>query len=158
MRLFLQDESKTLEAAYLLSQCLLPGLMIYLEGDLGAGKTTFCRGLMRGLGHDQAVKSPTFTVVEPYQLSGFDVYHCDLYRLSDPEELDYMGFEDYVHDRSICLVEWPDKGKGVLNPADVVLSITAEEGEQRVLDVMARSAAGRGVLDQFAGLVELRRD
>ena len=108
MRLFLQDESKTLEAAYLLSQCLSPGLMIYLEGDLGAGKTTFCRGLMRGLGHDQAVKSPTFTVVEPYQLSGFDVYHCDLYRLSDPEELDYMGFEDYVHDRSICLVEWPD--------------------------------------------------
>ena len=68
MRLFLEDEAMTLEMAYLMSQCLSPGLMIYLEGGLGAGKTTFCRGLMRGLGHDQAVKSPTFTVVEPYQL------------------------------------------------------------------------------------------
>ena len=158
MRLFLEDESMTLEAAYLMSQCLSPGLMIYLEGGLGAGKTTFCRGLMRGLGHDQAVKSPTFTVVEPYQLSGLDIYHCDLYRLSDPEELDYMGFEDYVHDRSICLVEWPDKGRGVLSPPDVVLSMAAEEGEQRVLDVMARTAAGEELLDQFAVLMAPHRD
>lgn len=150
MRLFLEDESMTLETAYLMSQCLSPGLMIYLEGRLGAGKTTFCRGLMRGLGHDQAVKSPTFTVVEPYQLSGIDIYHCDLYRLSDPEELDYMGFEDYLHDRSICLVEWPDRGKGVLRPADVVLSIIAEKGDQRLLDIAARSAAGEGLLNEFA--------
>ena len=150
MRLFLENEAMTLETAYLMSQCLSPGLMIYLEGGLGAGKTTFCRGLIRGLGHDQAVKSPTFTVVEPYQLSGIDIYHCDLYRLSDPEELDYMGFEDYVHNRSICLVEWPDKGKGVLSSPDVVLSVTAEKGEQRLLDVIARSAAGEEVTNQFA--------
>ena len=150
MRLFLENEAMTLETAYLMSQCLSPGLMIYLEGGLGAGKTTFCRGLIRGLGHDQAVKSPTFTVVEPYQLSGIYIYHCDLYRLSDPEELDYIGFEDYVHNRSICLVEWPDKGKGVLSSPDVVLSVTAEKGEQRLLDVIARSAAGEEVLNQFA--------
>ena len=150
MRLFLENEAMTLETACLMSQCLSPGLMIYLEGGLGAGKTTFCRGLIRGLGHDQAVKSPTFTVVEPYQLSGIDIYHCDLYRLSDPEELDYMGFEDYVHNRSICLVEWPDKGKGVLSSPDVVLSVTAEKGEQRLLDVISRSAAGEEVLNQFA--------
>jgi tRNA threonylcarbamoyladenosine biosynthesis protein TsaE len=149
MRRDLDSPTATEAFAGRLAAHLKAGLMIHLDGDLGAGKTTFCRGLLRAFGHEGAVKSPTFTVVEPYHVAGLEVYHCDLYRLTDPEELDYMGFEDYVHDRSICLVEWPGKGEGVLPPADLVISLSAGFGSARALKLDAKSEVGLAILKAF---------
>lgn len=114
---------------------------VWLSGDLGAGKTTLSRGLIRAAGHAGAVKSPTFTLVEPYELGERVIYHFDLYRLADPEELEFLGIRDYFSDNSLCLVEWPDKGRGVLPEPDLSICI-AVDGNSRTLQIEGHGERG----------------
>lgn len=121
-----------------LANKLVPGLTIYLHGDLGAGKTTFVRGLLHGLGHAGKVKSPTYTLVEPYVISRFNIYHFDLYRFVDPEEWDAAGFRDYFNSQSLCLVEWPEKAGDLIPQADMDVTLTIEK-DGRMLNIRANS-------------------
>jgi tRNA threonylcarbamoyladenosine biosynthesis protein TsaE len=98
--------------------------VVYLRGDLGAGKTTLVRGALRELGYEGLVKSPTFTIVESYELPDLEVHHFDLYRISDPEELDYIGLGEYQTSPGICFFEWPDLGKSMVPPATLEVDIT----------------------------------
>lgn len=132
-----------------LARCLAAGLFIYLEGDLGSGKTTLTRGVLRELGHRGAVRSPTYTLVEPYVTTLGTVYHFDLYRLADPEELEFLGVRDLFAGEALCLVEWPERGKGILPRPDLVVHLAAE-GEGRRLRAEAASRRGEAVLTCLA--------
>lgn len=117
------------------------GVVCYLEGDLGAGKTSFSRALLQALGYDGRVKSPTYTLLEVYELQALRVCHFDLYRLGEAEELLFLGADDYHDATTLWLVEWPVRGAGYLPPADVVISI-AQQQEQRVYHFEAASPSG----------------
>lgn len=115
-------------------------IVIFLSGDLGAGKTTWVRGFLRGLAYLGNVKSPTYTLVEPYEFADQQVYHFDFYRLNDPQELELMGIRDYFH-ASLCLIEWPEKADDLLPAPDLQLFIQIQD-EQR--EVILRSLSDRG--------------
>ena len=106
--------------------------MIFLQGDLGAGKTTFARGFLRGYGFQDAVKSPTYTLVEPYEFKYCSIYHFDLYRLSSPEEVAHLGVEEYFTDQTICLVEWPERGRGWLPLPDLTITLSGSGAGREV--------------------------
>jgi tRNA threonylcarbamoyladenosine biosynthesis protein TsaE len=144
----LADEQATITMGKTLAQIIQQknkGVVVYLYGDLGAGKTTLTRGFVQGMGHQGNVKSPTYTLVEPYELSSWKIYHFDLYRLADPEELEYMGIRDYFADNSCSFIEWPEKGQGLLAKADFTLNITYS-GEQREITLTAENMWGEHIL------------
>ncbi len=137
-QLFLPDESAVLKLGeklgpYLKDHALRKSeaLMVYLDGDLGAGKTTLTRGILAGLGYPGIVKSPTFTIVEPYSIDNLEIFHFDLYRLTEPEELLFLGGRDYYSQQALCLVEWPDLGRGVLPEPDLTVKLSYEQTGRR---------------------------
>ena len=124
MQYIIPNETAMLSFAAEIATTLRAGSVVFLEGDLGAGKTTIVRGILNSFGHTAPVKSPTYTLVEPYTLAEHTVYHFDLYRLGDPEELEYMGGRDYFDSHAICLFEWPEKAQGFLPTPDLRLFIS----------------------------------
>mgnify|MGYP001580451100 CR=1 FL=1 len=145
LRIPLADEAATVALGARLGARVAPPFTVFLLGELGAGKTTLTRGFLRARGHAGAVKSPTYTLVEPYEFASGPVYHFDLYRLADPEELEFMGLRDYFTKDAVSLVEWPSKGEGFLPEADLVLSLVYE-GPGRLAELRAKSQAAQELL------------
>ncbi|MDT8310722.1 MAG: tRNA (adenosine(37)-N6)-threonylcarbamoyltransferase complex ATPase subunit type 1 TsaE [Methylophaga sp.] len=147
--MWLEDEQATLKFAAELAAALPEtGLTIHLHGDLGAGKTTLVRGVLQALGHQGNVKSPTYTLVEHYQLANKPVFHFDLYRLADPEELLYLGIEDYLTPAALLLIEWPEQGGTLLPKPDLTINL-AYQAEGRDLQLSADSPAGQKICDKL---------
>jgi len=142
----LPDEAATQQMGEKLAPLLQPGLVVYLEGDLGAGKTTLSRALIRALGHTGPVKSPTYSLVEVYVISSLYLYHFDFYRFESPEEFLDAGFDEYFNDASVCLVEWPERAEGCVPPADLRLRLY-HAGVGRVLEALADSPKGQACLN-----------
>ena len=156
---FLPDEEATIAVGAGLAEVLKnlvvqQALVVYLNGDLGAGKTTLTRGFVRGMGHQGNVKSPTYTLVEPYELANWRIFHFDLYRLADAEELEYMGIRDYFNKDCCCFIEWPEKGNGLLANADLIINI-AYQDEQRIIKLQAKSNHGEQVISELAQIIKL---
>ncbi|MBA4503515.1 tRNA (adenosine(37)-N6)-threonylcarbamoyltransferase complex ATPase subunit type 1 TsaE [Marinobacterium marinum] len=148
MKRYLPDEQAMADFGVQLAQAVDSGGVIYLLGDLGMGKTTLSRGILRGCGHAGSVKSPTYTLVEPYDTPAGLVYHFDLYRLADPEELEYLGARDYFTDDALCLVEWPEKGEGMLPRPDLEIRL-ALSGLGRELTLAAHTPMGQRIIDKL---------
>lgn len=145
-RCHLADEAATLAFGAQLARELRPGLTLYLEGDLGAGKTTLVRGMLRRLGYNGRVKSPTYTLAETYSLPAFELYHFDLYRMHDPREWLDAGFRDVSDGHAVSLIEWPDKAAGWLPPPDVIIRLRVAD-EAREIECVAASARGAHYLE-----------
>ena len=146
---FLPDEAATLGFGEKLAHVLQPGLFVALSGELGSGKTTLARGILRGLGFEGKVKSPTYSLVELYNLSRLDLYHFDLYRFKDSRELLEAGFRDAFDSRNVCLVEWPERAQDLLPMADLSVSLVEERGGRRVR-IAAHTELGKTCLARIA--------
>lgn len=145
MRRFLPDASATEQLGADLAAFCSDSLNLYLEGELGSGKTTLVRGFLRGLGCREPVRSPTYTLVEPYQTAKVHVFHFDLYRLEKTQDLDAIGMRDYFDGGGVCLVEWPERGAGYLPPADILVHLDmADPGREARLE--AATPAGEALL------------
>jgi len=155
----LADAEATQRAGSALGAALVPGMVVTLAGDLGAGKTTFARGVLRGRGWTGPVKSPSFAVVEHYPLSNLYLYHFDFYRFDDSSEWDDAGIAECFRDDSICLVEWPGRVAERLPPADVAIALAhAEPGrEGRRLEAVATTQAGERCLTALAEAMNVAR-
>jgi tRNA threonylcarbamoyladenosine biosynthesis protein TsaE len=145
----LPDEAATLKLGAALAHCMMPGTVIFLEGDLGAGKTTLTRGLLQGLGHVGRVKSPTYTLVETYTLAALTAHHFDLYRFNDAEEWEDAGFRDYFGSDTLCLVEWPEKAQGLLPVPDITIALAVTD-DGRNYCIRAHSAQGKQCLTRLS--------
>jgi tRNA threonylcarbamoyladenosine biosynthesis protein TsaE len=149
---YLPDESATQALGGALARALLPGLVIYLHGDLGAGKTALTRALLHAAGHKGAVKSPTYTLSEPYRITldgkTLNVIHYDLYRMSSPEEFLDAGFREDFDGSNVCIVEWPEKGEPVLPPPDVRVLLTVS-GLGRHVELQPLSSLGLLCLERL---------
>lgn len=145
----IDDEAAMGELASRLAARITPGILIALSGPLAAGKTTFARSFLQALGHRGKVKSPTFTLVETYVFDGLTVHHFDLYRLTDPRELYFLGFEDYLQPHTLCLIEWPKRGGRELPPLDLHLEIGILGATRRRVTVCAGTSRGSDLLPAF---------
>lgn len=156
---FLADEAQTLDFGKRLALATMSqstqgevsksfGAVVYLTGDLGAGKTTLARGFIQGYGHVGPVKSPTYTLVEPYEFERGNVYHFDLYRLSDPEEVDFLGVDDYFEEGNVCLFEWPLKGIGRIPKADLLIDLS-DSGTGRKLNCRIDTEKGTKIAQRL---------
>ncbi len=121
------------------------GSTIFLQGELGTGKTTLVRGFLRGLGHTGIVKSPTYTLIEPYLFNGHKIYHFDLYRLNSTEELEAIGLRDYFDGQGICLLEWPEKAEDFLGTPDLWIGIEYLQAHRQV-ELVARTSSGSSII------------
>jgi tRNA threonylcarbamoyladenosine biosynthesis protein TsaE len=144
----LPDEQATLALGAAVGLALEPGLVIYLCGELGAGKTTLARGLLRALGHKGSVKSPTYTLVEVYEVSRLDLHHFDFYRFHDPREWTDAGFRESFNGRTVSLIEWPEKAAGQLPPADLRIDLGLLAGG-RSAELTSSTPAGRKLLTRI---------
>ena len=149
MKTFLATEADTLALGRCLQACIRGSCVVFLRGDLGAGKTTLVRGFLRAAGYSLAVKSPTFTLVEEYRLEHQSIFHFDLYRLVDPEEIEWMGLRDYLTGDAVCFFEWPEKGLGFLPAEDIEVGLrTADAG--RVAVITPHSRRGHSIVAKLS--------
>jgi tRNA threonylcarbamoyladenosine biosynthesis protein TsaE len=145
----LPDEAATLALGAALAGCLVPGLSIHLRGELGAGKTTLVRGVLRALGHEGPVKSPTYALVEVYEVSRLHLHHFDFYRFRDPREWIEAGFRESFNGQVVSLIEWPERAAGQLPPADIEIELETS-GSGRSASLRSSSPIGEGCLARLA--------
>lgn len=147
---YLSDETATMQWGQTLSAYCRPGMVIYLLGNLGAGKTTLARGLLRGLGISERIKSPSYTLLESYELERFTVFHFDFYRISSAESLRDIGIEQYFTGTDVCIIEWPEHGLGVIPAADLTVTLTwSAEQSGRQCQVQGHGTLGEGIVKQL---------
>jgi tRNA threonylcarbamoyladenosine biosynthesis protein TsaE len=142
LELHLADEAATTALGSKVAPCVAPGMTVFLCGDLGTGKTTLARGLIRALGFPGKVKSPTFTLVELYVISGLYLYHFDFYRFEDSRELSDAGFREHFNERSLCLVEWPEKARGELPRPDLKIELEIDASGGRSARLSSATETG----------------
>jgi len=142
--IFLADEEATVACGKLLGDLMQGHGLLTLQGNLGGGKTTFSRGMIQGMGHTGAVKSPTYTLVEPYEINGKHIMHYDLYRLADPEELEFLGMRDFLTADTLTLIEWPERGANFLPVPDLALSLQVHN-RGRILQWQGHTPRGKDI-------------
>ena len=147
MKLTLSSESELIALAGKIASITPAGAILYLKGGLGAGKTTFARGFIQSLGTTAKIKSPTYTLIEEYDLPGKHIVHVDLYRLHDADELSYIGFPEEIPENSIMLIEWPERAVAYIPAPDLEISIT-HSTTGRIIDMTSFSTLGEAILTQ----------